>query len=879
MRALCSKICAGALLATLLCTTVANAQPAATAGFPVALVEADPAWLSTPLDSDNTAWHEHFAAWSRAGVDGFLVPWPGPPAASTQGPPETVGDAARAAGLDTWFALVTLPADLSFLSNGNAARAVLDTLAEDVRDAAATGYQGVALAADPAAPGYSVLWEGHQPGTGRPDTLFRSVRQLGAEVGRIVSGEQGGGDVLLITGDLSSARPLWYPFLSGVIEGSESRARGVHAIISPTQPPGDPAGVERLLRDHRERLAAALDGRARTVWDRVGSVGMRSVYPGADAAPDAILRWFAARLHADRILVATVPTRALTPIPPPTPEPPSLLFGEAEPPKQPPRPLIEALDGFTRLAPWPNPDTPGYVLHHERGTAVLFWTGYPAVIRAEGMVTALPVTDLLTNVRVFVEPVDSVTETGPHNGPVLVERLPAREWAMPACLWIEADPMQPDGGLPVRFGLLNPGPLAISGTLAAQGPRQTAVSPASLPVELGPGEAQMATGMMRGEIVPGRPVAVDLTLVTREGGTVARTEIIIPEPPALWGNRLHGPVTGLAAVVHEDRELIVAVTASGDAAAYDPSGAEVWRTWFPHAITGSPALFRHWTGEPRLALSEMGGKIHTLTTGGDDRGVFAANEITLQGPPQPARLSRFPGDELMITHADGSVHAVLSNGQPLWTHESETATAGCTPADADGNGYHEVFVAGETLTCLDRHGDWRWRTPLPGGASCPPLAADLHGDGTTMVLTGTHNGFVQSRDAQWGLVEEEAAVGGPVLHLAAADLDPSPGLEVLAATARALHMLSADLAPLREVPVACGPVPPLVVPGPGTPRIAIPGADGLLTLISADGNTLWTRRHAFTITAATLRYLENSTPAAIVGCADGTLAAIPLNIP
>jgi poly-gamma-glutamate synthesis protein (capsule biosynthesis protein) len=191
------------------------------------------------------------------------------------------------------------------------------------------------------------------------------------------------------------------------------------------------------------------------------------------------------------------------------------------------------------------------------------------------------------------------------------------------------------------------------------------------------------------------------------GGWDERLSFLDSEGELRWQAGLDGPVSGITALPG----LALPATLDGTVAAFDTTGAEVWRieASAPVASIGTAGAGAEAKGEEPLVLVALqDGRLLALSPDGTRR---------WQQSPDPA-----------------------GSGAPVWH-----------AADLVGSAEHEI-VSGTggpapILALISAGGDlvWRRAMPSPVGALA---SVDLDGDGTREIVAGLASGEVQAYDGQ-----------------------------------------------------------------------------------------------------------------------------------
>lgn len=200
------------------------------------------------------------------------------------------------------------------------------------------------------------------------------------------------------------------------------------------------------------------------------------------------------------------------------------------------------------------------------------------------------------------------------------------------------------------------------------------------------------------------------------------------------------------------------------------------------------------------------------------------------------------------------------------------------------------------LAAVSPDGVLRWETETPAAAVLPP-ASGSQWHGLPQFVTAGADGFLHAYDPAgnplWRWATEPPA---PIAAMTTASLHASPGAEWAVIGGGALHVLSAQGARLRTVPMDGDPVHLAAMPGAegfDALAVAFGGAEPRILALDRAGATLWTHALAgppyaapvytehglFAPDGATLTVLDPESGAAIAAVpavAGPLLAAVPL---
>ncbi len=213
-------------------------------------------------------------------------------------------------------------------------------------------------------------------------------------------------------------------------------------------------------------------------------------------------------------------------------------------------------------------------------------------------------------------------------------------------------------------------------------------------------------------------------------------------------------------------------------------------------------------------------------------------------------------DELLVPTKDAGVHALNSQGHPLWSYTGERGgkpphiACPIAAADVDGDGAPELFVADRFgPLCLSSKGELRWRKTLDGNFESAVIVADADMDGRADIYSpaGSDNALY-CLDAQTGAVRWTFPMyGGAGVYsgssLAVGDIDLKGGEEIVVADGMGnVYCLAADGA-LRWLysPEKRGNAGAVLgdVDGDGAIEVLVNSGDHYVYCLSGQGRLEW----------------------------------------
>lgn len=787
--------------------------------------------------------------WRSKGAAGFVFPgivsgldqdvWAVDGHPETVGPDDAILQKAHAAvlqlakaGLSRNFVLVPFgPAGSYFIDSSEANRAIkkLQSVAEFVRT---SEMRGLVLDVG-GLPYFDDRWAGDPLETTARQSLLDGAAAFGNRSAHAIQEAQPGAEVIVAVDGVFNLSPLTLAFIQGLSEGlSDSPESRFHLLTRASLQFRSATDLKRLAVQAERMLAVHLSPHACERWRRNGSVALclkPETVDGSSQAPrdNRALESFRVQLATAR-LYAGAYVCVLT-----DPDPDRLGDYTFNGP----------LDGLVRAGAMRAGGVQAEVLRGARGAALVFLEGSAESVIVTGRTLPVHVTDLSTAERETLTPKEGTLRLGPFSRPTLVEDLPVNEWVVPASLWLERGEAAPGRvtSLPVSYGWSDRSKLSFTGTLEAVVPKEFSLLPRTQAVDVASGETVAVSGVLQGRAVRGQTIPARLVLASPGAAPTQREFTISVPPELLWDRSLDAPVLVAPLLLDSEGTTEILMADVHRVACVDGSGHEVWRTELPGANVHGFAAYRHWTGQKFVAVLDDDGTLQIL----DGKGLLrwtASGEAPCAGCAlRCANLHPFPGEELVLASKDGSVSAVLSNGQALWETQIAGNVQSIDTIDVDDDGRDECIALGDSLTVLDSDGTVLWASGALGAdTQCPFLIADIYGEWQWTIVVGLENGRISCLNAGDGAVRAEGNLSrpDPVIGLACGELLPSPGQEILAATANRLYCLSSELAVLWQKPLDVS-APPRVVGEGEEAAILVPTLTGDLACLFPDGRERW----------------------------------------
>lgn len=772
----------------------------------------------------------NISTWARSGVAGVIVRSDTLP--DTQNNPaeyekwhiacRKVRDRLNAEGIALIILRLPLPADRNILTDSTLSDTVLQTIRHRTEACREAGFNGLLLDADPASLIFDYRWDGYDWDRDPPPQLASAARRLGRRTIQAVRSAFPDADVLLDVADPAQNGPLWFHWFHGLVDGDAAAPPfALHVCIPNPATGNDSSDVQAT----QQRVAMRLEEPARSRFLDACGIAIRW-----DGAGPTIRPLLTAKLYSTRYFIIEPSkhnTAGWT----------ELLRG-----------TNDLLNRFERMGPLGKTEAglAWYAVRSPRGAAAVFWDRLPDPSVFHDLAVPATAIDLSTFETAAVPPAGGRLDASIGKGPTLIDALPMSDWGAPACLWFDWRDWDPSAVPRIAYGLVNHTGFTLSGELRAILKPYGEVRPAGLPIDLAHGMAAEALGDLLGAGRPGDMIEVNLSLVTAGARPISRRFTRQIPPTLIWKTQLEGSVSGAPAVLRTpDGEARPAVaTIAGEVVLLTRDGAIAWRQWRRGRFDTGPTVISEWRGAPLIVCGDHRGEVLAFDKVGRERWRLRTGRRGPVQPPIRARFHWFPGDELLITCADGTLTALLANGRELW----RVAGTGTAPfvacADITGNGRDEVVALypgpPHTAICLTHTGRLLWEIALNFEPDCVPLLADVDGDRRIELVLGGRTGEVELRDALFAVVKTRTRPVSPdaVVRLDFTRLDTEAG-SIAAATQTMLYCLNPALEVTHQFPFPCGSA--VAVPSKEHEYAGwiAAGKDGAVTRLSRDGRVIW----------------------------------------
>ncbi len=851
----------------------------------------------TPINATWAA--NHAEEWKRRGVSGFLFQGilddlaafpdesapPGEENASAKPQPphppqwEALAQEITAArrrltdsGIEANFLQMALTPDAAWFTGGTEAARARDRFALAGEFCSQTGLRGLALDTRSGGPIHDFRWSGYRPGQ-TEEELRAGARRFAVRTLRAFIRACPKGDILLLADNLNDAGPLWFSFFEGAVEalGSAAELR-LRLVLRDTATVTEAAVLADAADRANRLLQERLDKETRTGWERSGGIVLcLNPLDAQSATPQLrypveqfrLLRDMAL-LRSNDYMAVDAPNGGWWSVPAEEVEQFAGLHqsGAARVRSMPPPPagldafvFTSPFDGAWRAGRLPFQDADADVLINKDGSLVVAWGGLREPFRIETRQELIPLVRLDTDQKDYIMPKDGVATVPATDAPVLIGGLPLQDYALPASLWLRTDkPLEPGPArTAVRFGLRNPSPATLRGSLRLLAPESHAVGAALFPLSLVQGEKATFERTLQGMSQLGGTYRFSLSFEAPDLPPLARTFDLSISPACVWRAETDGVPNGAPATVRDAKSSTTRVFCAspmGDVACNELRGELLWKRRLKGNLCQGP-----------VALSTAVGAVAVV---GDDKGNFwfldgdggLRMEGSLGGPPvaDALRAHSFQTDEsetVLALLQDGTLLRLAQVGSEVWRIKTGLRNGRIGRLSGPRGTFGPLCVAGVreskpggverwAAAAFDAQGAERWRIDLPAAVTCGPLSGRSAVEAHTW-LVGLKNGAIVELDAAKGGSNRTWKVPGdlPVTAMEGplvSDTEKRVVVDLVAANAAGIHAFGGGDAPQWTLPL---PNIRCMAASPGGEMVVAGTGDGELVCISPDGSVRW----------------------------------------
>ncbi len=691
----------------------------------------------------------------------------------------------RACGVDRNFLHMRLSPEADWFVNETMGDIAERRFAMAGAFCAGTGLRGIALDTQSDSALFDYRWDGYAPDQDA-DALASGTHRFAVRVLRAYYRAHPEGEVLLLANRPESAGPLWFSFMDGAFTSIGSAAIPLRVVFQGEAdllvPEAFRARVGAMDRLFKQRLSPS----AYHCWQRQGGAvfGLEPIaYRGDIPTARYPLENYRAALHAAALhgrdyVLLLAPEGGWWHIPPDTAAQFTHLRqgGRARVSYAPPMP--RALDAFMPRIHFKDAVSVGTfnmhganaeVLRNDKGAALVFWDaleqGFEVATR-RGMIAT---THLATDEQRFFTPRDGRITLPPLNGPVFIEGLSMRDFALPASIWLAPSDVFTAGitrGV-LRFGLDNPLAAPLRGTLNLVTAGRYALGTAAFPIRLGPGESSEFQRTVQGLSYLGQRPRFEMALTVTAEAPVQRTFDMTVEPELHDRLIADGPLVGPPIpgnpLPHYSMPLFFLLDRRGGLHYHDSAtGTTLWRKRLRGGFQLPAVALRDGGGAAYVAVVNNHGRIRIFDATGNERALILperADDIVGAATLVDAKRSK---TGVVVAMGAGRLLWYTASGQLLWSIETLRPIRGIlTDPALPGRLYvhgavEEEAAGGKTspvmyMACYDHQGGPIWDTGLATPIAYGPI---LHGAATpasSVLCVADNQGKIICHNAETGV--------------------------------------------------------------------------------------------------------------------------------
>ncbi|MFA7693285.1 MAG: PQQ-binding-like beta-propeller repeat protein [Candidatus Hydrogenedentales bacterium] len=793
----------------------------------------------------------------------------------------------KAAGLDRNFVRVSLApdnlwfTDPALLSIAERRFQMLGEFCQRV------GLRGIALDIQSGSLIYDYRWDGYKAET-TPETLAHSAYTFGLRVLRAFISACPSGEILLLMEELGGARPLSYDFMEGALAspGAADTIRiSVASIASaPLQPQSYyrhyPHKASRFLSrraSHGEKGGALSASQVLFAFEPIYYEG--DIPTARYALDDYLTALHRAAFHGGAYMLIRAPEGGWWHTPPdlvdqyedlqqrgaarvrfypPVPRSvdayaPRLVFAEA------------VKIGNLRLA-----DAEAAVLKGESGASVMLWSGLDKELRLSERSSVVTAMQPITGEERHFMPRDGSITIPPLSGPVLLEGLPLRAYALPAAMHLVL--RQPiSGGVShteLTATLMNPLAAAMRGSLTLASSAQYALGQSTFLVNLAPGADEHFRRTLRGISRFGSRPEFRISLSIAADPVLTRDFPFYVAPEEAYTQWGDAPLLAAPAVLpdagqdaHDDALLFIC-DGRGKLMCLDAlTGACLWYRRLTGSFSQDPVLIKDSSGSSSVAVVSDQGRLRLYDPQGKEKLLLWSEEQSIRVVKTRYGTAEEGGDRLLVIDKSNRLFVYDVHGRRVHDLQLPAQLVYALTAPAFPERVFLVLDAGSAdmppnkqkcfiLCALDRGGEMRWEMKVDRGVSCAPVLLGGSGDDVPRLFTALEDGSVLCLDPDAGTrIATLALADAPLRCMAATSGTAEKSPWLYGSTDAGLYAQ-----PLESAAYTDALPPPWQIPGAGiTALTALPDGEGVLIgmadgdmyTLSEDASLLWEDHEGF----------------------------------
>ncbi|NLV43637.1 MAG: PQQ-binding-like beta-propeller repeat protein [Candidatus Hydrogenedentes bacterium] len=719
----------------------------------------------------------------------------------------------RAAGVDRNFLRIALAPEDAWFTD-----AALMAVAEQRFRLAGqfcseANLRGIAIDTQNSSLIYDYLWDGYSPETS-PESLAEGAYTFGLRVLRAFIRHFPAGEIILITGDVSLSRPLWFDMIEGALD-APGAASGIQVSLALFDSPDIrsrthyrqyPSILARLLSKRSSRGTKENAITARDVLFSLEPVYYEGDIPTARYLLEAYrVALYASALYAGDYVLIRAPQGGWWQIPPDIVEQFQHLKQGGRARVQFAPPVPRTLDAYSPRLLYADAVNIGSltidgrdaeVLKGEGGAALLVWEGTSKEMSLAGRTNMISATHLVTGETEHFLPRDGTIRIPVLSGPVLIDGMPLNAYALPAAMRLGLQsPLL--GGVSLAelsFGIRNPLAAPLRGSIALVTDAHYALGETTFSLNLAPGEEAFYSRTLRGISSYGARPQFQINLAIAADPVITRNYAVTTTPETYFSDWLDGPMPVSPVFLRQketnDSHLLFWCDSRGRLTCFDVrSGKSLWHRRLAGSYSQAPVLVEDDKGNVSIGVVSDQGRLRLYDLQGKEKLALWSEERRIHivaalpaGPPHLGSmlLTGDEGNRVSIYDTRGQLvrRIALSTSMTclLTTRMCPNTFFVALNLSSDGVPKHDkdkpVSSTAEQacrVEAVDIEGRILWEKELTRSLSCPPSFIEEPDGGRILLCLGDVDGRIICLDARDGaVVGEWKANDGSVRHLAGA---------------------------------------------------------------------------------------------------------------